>query len=484
MTSITRASSTNQEVEKQALAWMNDPYAAFGLSNTRIHSIERREAEAIQLAALNLRLEQRRAQIPVLAKLADAQKVHAIDTLNDAACLLFEHNVYKSYPTSLLGKQRFDLLTEWLARLTPYDLSGLDVSCCTSIDDWLKIVQSETPLDVATSSGTSGTLSFFPKTKSDYQLSVRGFRVQSLQAFGADPSHDDLEAKIHVVIPGFRDGHSSIGRYPHYYREVFALGDDAFLHTANQHKISTDLMWLAGRLRAAAARGDASRVDAPKNLLARRGELEQMQRELPLQQAAFIQSVTETLAGQRVYATGLWSMFYEVAQRGLAAGKRGVFTPDSTLLTGGGAKGMDIPDDWDKVILAFLGMSSIKMSYGMTEMNTFNLSCEHNRYHLPPWLVLFVLDVDTGQPLSRSGVQTGRASYFDMTHDGTWGGIITGDKITVDWDSPCPCGRSTIHLDSKVERYSELQGGDDKITCAASPGAQAEAMDYLRAIEG
>jgi hypothetical protein len=55
--------------------------------------------------------------------------------------------------------------------------------------------------------------------------------------------------------------------------------------------------------------------------------------------------------------------------------------------------------------------------------------------------------------LPRSDVQTGRASFFDMTHDGSWGGIVTGDRISVD-HTICPCGRTTLHIDKKIQRHN------------------------------
>src|ERR1700726_1338342 len=68
-------------LERQALEWMDDPYGALGSSNTRMHSVPREEAEAVQLAGINLRLEQRRAEISVLAKLAEAQNIRRISRL-------------------------------------------------------------------------------------------------------------------------------------------------------------------------------------------------------------------------------------------------------------------------------------------------------------------------------------------------------------------------------------------------------------------
>jgi len=466
-------------VDRIAEAWMQDPYAWFGSSNTAIHSFSWQDAEPVLLAAFNRRLAERREQIPVLARLADGQGIDRIHQLGDAAALLFEHTVYKSYPISLLAKQRFDQLNRWIGKLTPHDLSGVDVSACRSIDEWLTVLQEKTPLDVGTSSGSSGTMSFFPKSKADYRMAVRGFRVQLIQAFGQAPSEADLHDKITVMTPMYRDGHSSAGRFAPYLRDEMCNGDDAYLYTAFAHKISSDLMWLGARLRAAAAKGDVSRVDVPAPLLERREELERWQREAPAQQSAFIRRMATELQGRRVFAMGTSQMFYNVAKQGLEDGVRKVFSPGSRLMGGGGAKGMALPDDLEPVLKDFFGVPRVESCYGMTELNSFSMTCEHGRYHLLPWLALFVLDIETGRALPRSGTQTGRAAFFDMTHDGTWGGIITGDEITVDWSQPCACGRKSISMAPKIQRIADSRDGDDKITCAATPQAHAEAMDYL-----
>jgi len=71
-----------------------------------------------------------------------------------------------------------------------------------------------------------------------------------------------------------------------------------------------------------------------------------------------------------------------------------------------------------------------------------------------------------------------------MTQDSTWGGLVTGDLVTIDWDNTCKCGRTSVALEKKINRVSELQGGDDKISCAATPQAQSEAMDFLTGLGG
>jgi len=107
---------------------------------------------------------------------------------------------------------------------------------------------------------------------------------------------------------------------------------------------------------------------------------------------------------------------------------------------GGGEKGVVLPDNAEQVIREFFGVDRMGSSYGMTEMNAMMIACDHGHYHVQPWVAVYQLDVETGRPLPRQGVQTGRAAFFDLTQDGTWGGIVTGDRITVDWDTPAPAG--------------------------------------------
>jgi hypothetical protein len=324
-------------------------------------------------------------------------------------------------------------------------------------------------------------MSFFPKSRRDYRFSVRMLRMNLTQTFGQEPEPEAFDEPYHVLTPFYRDGHSTVARLPHYFLDIFCKGDAGRLHTALPYKASADLMWMAARLRAAQAKGDAGRVEVPESLLARRSEWERLQAEMPGLQMAFIRGMVPQLAGKKVMALGITSMFFEIARSGLEARGQAAFAPGSAVVGGGGAKGMVLPDDAEEIIARFFGAGPMRGSYGMTEQNFYLNNCEHDRYHVPPWVAVILLDGETGQPLPREGVQTGRASFFDVSQDGAWGGIVSGDQITVDF-TPCPCGRKTLHLDKKIQRFSELQGGDDKITCAATPGAQDEALGFLNSL--
>jgi hypothetical protein len=78
---------------------------------------------------------------------------------------------------------------------------------------------------------------------------------------------------------------------------------------------------------------------------------------------------------------------------------------------------------------------------------------------------------------------TGRAAFFDLSAETRWGGFISGDEMTVEWDQPCACGQTTVYAHDGITRYSQKRGGDDKINCAATAGAHQEAMSFLTSFQ-
>jgi hypothetical protein len=162
----------------------------------------------------------------------------------------------------------------------------------------------------------------------------------------------------------------------------------------------------------------------------------------------------------------------------LSRGLRSVFAPGSIVHTGGGAKGIVLPDDWEKQVQEFAGVPKLINSYGMSELMAHNYLCGFDRYHFQPWLIPYVLDPDTGIPLPRQGVQTGRAAFFDLAASTYWGGFVSGDEVSIDW-APCKCGRTTPHIAKTLQRYGDKRGGDDKISCAAADEAHSSAADFL-----
>jgi hypothetical protein len=79
-------------------------------------------------------------------------------------------------------------------------------------------------------------------------------------------------------------------------------------------------------------------------------------------------------------------------------------------------------------------------------------------------VVPLVLD-DTGEKLVHQpeGLVQGRFAFFDTALEGRWGGVITGDRVTADFSA-----RDISVVPGSIERYSILEGGDDKLTCAGT----------------
>src|ERR1700741_1159548 len=62
------ASDHDAALEREAVVWRDNQSACFGMSPTNTPQVSPKWPEPALLAARNLRLEQRRQQIPVLAK--------------------------------------------------------------------------------------------------------------------------------------------------------------------------------------------------------------------------------------------------------------------------------------------------------------------------------------------------------------------------------------------------------------------------------
>jgi len=479
MTTIDNLLDGSATIEESASAFIEDPLTFFDLSLTKMQSVPRPLLEELQTEALSMRFDQQKDRIPTLSKLADRQEITAVSEVDDVLPLLFEHTIYKSYPTYLLEKGQFDRLTTWLNRLTPYDLSGVDSSACDSIHSWLDLLCAQTELDPVSSSGTTGTMSFTPRHKSDWRTFILGgLRVQLLQKFGEPPTEADLQEEIHVCWPSYPDGHTPLFRAPHYFHEYFSLGSDDHFHPMFDTPGDTDIMYLAARLRAAQARGD-SRIDVPQSLLDRRSEIVALERGRPQRAAAWADTLVSKLRGKRVFLMAPAQLIYDVAATAVAQGKECEFAPNSVITAGLGGKGFAMPDEWEDVVKRFLNFNGeYPYFYAFSEQTAVSVRCEHGRCHLPPWEIPLILDPETSELLPRESVHVGRAAFFDLAINGVWGGLITGDKVEIDWNE-CPCGRTTTHISGDISRFSVEQGGTDKITCTATPEAHADAMDFL-----
>jgi hypothetical protein len=438
------------------------------------------QLEQLHLEGARLRFAALRPNLSVLDRLATEQNIHAITKIDDIAPLLFPHTVYKSYPIRYLERAEFTKLTKWLAGLTTRDLSHIDATGIQSIDDWIDLIEANSEIMVQHTSGTTGKLSFIPRTKDEWRQTIVHSAIIMRDWWGANTGPDILRDGIPIVIPGYRYGAAATQRGNSIQVDLYARGEENALFLYPNARFSADVASLGGRLRAAEARGEAGIADIPPVLLERREALLELEKRRPADMQNFFEEAQRRFGGKDVYLTAMWAILYDWAEEGLKRGYKGIFGKNSVLLTGGGKKGKAMPDNWRERVLEFLGFNNFYEMYATSEMIGLCLMCEHGMYHIPPVIVPFLLDPKTGEPLPRIDGTTGRFAGLDLMPHTYWAGLVTGDELTLSgWQTPCACGRTGPHVVPPVRRYSEQEGGDDRIVCAGAPEAHDRALEFL-----
>ena len=473
----------NATTEPEWVRFLDDPIALSDASTIEVFSIPQEGLDQIHLRGLQRRFSELRTKVATLDRLATEQGTQTIGAIDDVVPLLFPHTFYKSYAYRHLEQGRYDRLNAWLQELTSCDLSGVALTRCTSVETWMEEVEAASPVQCLTTSGTSGKISFVPRTRSEWPRAVVSFFVRFHQGFHGEPNPDltigDLR-DIPIFFPNFRHGRHTQHRIVDTLAAMVYGGRDDMVMALYPDRMDLDVLLLAGRVAAADAIG--RKVDIPPALAAKREIFLAQNAAMAEQSRTFFERVLQRHAGERITSFCSWGSLYDAAIQARESGRTHVFHPDSLITTGGGMKGRVFLPDWYKIICDFLGMQEVRDGYGCSEQHFAAARCGHNHYHLHPMNVSFLLDPDTGEALPRTGTRTGRFAFCDLAAETYWGGFITGDEVTVTWDEPCACGRTGPYAHREIRRYSEKQGGDDKINCAGVPQAHQRALDAITTI--
>ncbi|MGH2549546.1 MAG: hypothetical protein ACRDHN_09155, partial [Thermomicrobiales bacterium] len=252
--------SVTEQSARSVEQFMDDPINFFGESYTQMHSFGRDDLEELQRQAMTIRFGQHRESIGMIRKLADRLGISEVNEFNDIVPLFLPHTAYKSYPAVLIDNKRFDLMTKWLDNLTSHDLSQIDATGCTSIDQWIELLDEQTPLEVITSSGTTGTISIIPKDKFGAEQGMILWKICLFQTFGTEPTDRELNPDVDVIWPNFASGKLGHLRIANMVKRGFTGGDESKFHALYPGAIDTDLMFLASKMRAAASRGELDRL--------------------------------------------------------------------------------------------------------------------------------------------------------------------------------------------------------------------------------
>jgi hypothetical protein len=449
------------------LAWSQDA----------IYDLDADAVADLQQYWLRRRFNDLRPRIKALDKLAQDLDINEIDTIDDVVPLCFPHTMMKAYAVSDLNKRRFDRMNRWLGTLSIYDLSSVDVGGLETLDNWLDRLHAATPLDPQLSSGTSGKVSVQPKTVVEGRHLMDGI-LRCFMPYRDEPGFDPRTGEATFISPWpVRSGpHHVTMMHTNMVKHTFG-GDESRVITIGQHKMAADELWLSGRLRRAESIGEQLQLTESERALAQQMAEKSKKTSSPEQMDLFIEQAMTRQKGKKVFITSSWQRYYELAQACKLRGVKPDYAPGSMMGVGGGAKNWVFPEGWRKLIDEIFPLPLIEL-YSMSEFSAVSRLCPNGYWHVPSWGVIWVLDPGTSKPYPRSGVQSGRLACFDLLARSYWAGTLSGDKVTVHWDGGCSCGRKGPYIEKDIRRFTEAEGGDDKISCSKMPDAYSDLVKF------
>lgn len=435
---------------KQLLDLIDDPDDAYSRSPTALTALQLRAAQEL--------FEERCRQIPLLRKRAEEAGITAIRKLDDLVPLLFAHTVYKSYPASFIEQGRWDRMLVWLNTLSVADATDVDVAGVADVDRWIERLWQAGHRVIATS-GSSGKCSFLNQTNDDYARKVRHFR----NTVGWPYVRASRDRPVFWLGP-MQGPNSAI--------EAAQISAENWGRPGHIHALTDQPLRISEVSRLAAMRKKmADGTASPQEI----SEMETEAKKKTHQQVAALRNLADKILAHRhepIYLTGMWAQHLVIIQRARELGiGDGEFHPQTVIGAGGGIKGISLPPDYKEQVARFYGNVIRPGAYGMTEMMQLMPRCEAGRYHRAPGLIMLVLD-RAGEHLltaadASDGVAEGRFGFLDLGYEGRWGGLITGDKVTIDFASRCACGRPGPTLLDNITRWAQI-GEDDHIGCAGT----------------
>ena len=425
----------------------------------RAYDVPSAELLPLQLAAAQELFDERIQQIPLLRRRAEDADLHKVRRLDDLVPLLFAHTVYKSYPQGFVDAGRWDRMLQWLQTLSVARLDNVDVAGVTDVDTFLDRLWAAGHCVLATS-GSSGKCSFLNHTLGDRALKTRHFKHSTGWPFVRSAPDRAL------FWLGPIEGYSSAVEAAQINR--INWGRPGAMHALKGPlRISEVSRGAALRKKMAESRAAPSEIaalesDAAAKAQAGRAELMELA-DLILDHRA-----------EPIMLSGLWAQHMAIVRRARERGiGDGEFHPQSIVMAGGGVKGVALPPDYKEQVDRFYGPVVRPGAYGMTELAQMMPRCEGGRYHRAPGLIWLVTDEPGERLLERErdadaqGRASGRFAFLDLLYEGRWGGLISSDKVTIDFSDRCPCGRHGPTLLDDITRYAQ-PGQDDHIGCAGT----------------
>jgi hypothetical protein len=411
----------------------------------------------LQIEAANERLAAQIDQIGLLKNRAEAGNVNEIKEPADLVPLLFAHTTYKRYSERWLTECQWDRMGRWLNTVSSRPVEDIDFDGVETLDGWIKRLESIGHY-LSCSSGTTGKPAMLSGTEGDIDFSARGTAGGMVWALGLKPSS---ERKFFGIGPEFAAPRESAIKDA----MIAAIAPDVEPFQFGSEPITVGAMVEMIVLRRKIADGTAR----PSEL----AEFERIATERAAEMTASAEKAVDALIEARhrpIMVSGMFGQLYPIAEAVRAKGFSGTdFHAENSMFIAGGLKGAVLPENYREYILETFNVSDDGMyhMYSMREINSTFPLCTAGRYHISPWVIALPLDVSGDELLDAGdGEIEARAAFMDLSIEGRWGGIISGDKISISF-AKCACGHHGPTVGRDIMRFSDLPDGD-KISCAGS----------------
>lgn len=420
------------------------------------------DVQSAQLEALDERFQSRKERIRLLGHRAQESGLTRIASLEDAVPLLFPHTAYKSYPENFLMEGRWDRLGKWLETISSYPVSQLDRTLFGTIDDWLEALEKNDHF-VSCSSGTTGKSAMLVASRADLEWVQRDTVAAYSWGSGVRPAQDRRIFAVAAAADVPRNRFTQMA----YHNAFQDRRYEPFNYPIPPITVGTLTEMVVLRRKIAEGTASPAEIQKIEDVSSERQRL--VDDAVGITARALVDARHDIL-----HVSGYWLGLYTVAKaiRGMGFGKDD-FRAENSIYASGGLKGAQLPEDYREFVYETFNIRSDRnyLNYSMQELHSSMPRCrEGGRYHLPPWLIPMILNENGDVLLPRAdGEYEGRAAFFDLSIDGRWGGVISGDKVAIQF-SPCRCGNRSPSIRDNVVRFSDLQG-DDKIGCAGTVDA-------------
>ncbi len=365
--------------------------------------------------------------------------------------MMLPADFFKSYEQRWLDNSDYKRMNGWLSHIF-HSTVDVDVAGVTSIDSWIEQLE-KNDIHITYSSGTSGTFSFVPRDKKEWDLTRKANisysapllanrvldKKRSETFLGAInllmPLAGLLKAAGKKLLPdydaamlGFKSGNMG---------NQFLIQELTPLFNDYYFLYDIDISGSALRCLRRGARTD----EEVKTVEALREKMVIQREQNYLELIARIEYSTGN--GQKVLIFGAPYQFKELSEVLIEKNRRLILKEGSVAVIGGGWKTFTGEAISRPVLIDMITNSlnippeMILEGYSMTETSALTLRCKYGRFHIPPIIEPVIFD-DALNPLEGDDIR-GAFGFMDALATSHPGFIISSDYVHM-VNSECPCG--------------------------------------------